>query len=127
MREQRVALEDDAAIGAGLRRDGFAVDQQFTARRLIDTEQHAQERRLAPARRADDGDELTIGDVQVQIFEHDLLAVLLPQPTHRDRRHRQRVSAQGKKRARAWRSSQSIVYASSVIQMTYGRITSIAM
>ena len=40
MREQRVALEHDAAIRVRLRPDRLAVDQQLAARRLLDAEQH---------------------------------------------------------------------------------------
>ena len=63
--------------GSGCHR--LAVDEQLAACGLLDAEQHAQERRLAAAGGADDGDELMVGDREIQILEHDLRAVFLPQ------------------------------------------------
>ena len=94
----------------------------------LDAEQHLQERRLAAARRADDRDELVIGDVEVQVLQHDLIAVLLPQtlctvtcamvsapsrPTGTGARARSAAASPSRTRA-------------AVIHTTYGRITSIA-
>ena len=56
MREHRVALEHDAAVGSA-RRQRLAVDEDASARRRLLAEQHAQERRLAAARGSDKGDE----------------------------------------------------------------------
>lgn len=78
MREDGVALEDDAAIRPRLLRQGFAVEQDRSSRRPLLAEQHTQERRLAAAGRADKGDEGARGNRQRHIFKHDLVAILFP-------------------------------------------------
>ncbi len=88
MREQRIALEYDAAVRARLARQRLPVDEKFPSARRLDAEQHLQERRLATARCADDRHELMIADLQIDVFEHDLRAEILPKPFDRDLRHR---------------------------------------
>ncbi len=55
-----------------------------------------QEGGLAAARRADNGDELVVRHFQVQVLEHDLLAVVLPDIADRDRGHQRAGSAHAK-------------------------------
>ncbi len=127
MREQRVALEHDAAIRGRLRHDRLAVDEELALRGRLHAEQHLQEGRFPAARGADDRDELMIGDIEIHVLEHDVIVVRLPQILRGDTCHGQRaISAQGQARERIHLSSQSIANASAVIHTTYGRITSIA-
>src|SRR5580658_3914989 len=116
MRKQRVALEHDPAIGSGFRGQWFAVDEKFAAARNLDSQQHPEERRLAASRRPHDGHKLMIADVQVHIFEHDLIAEFLPQMLDRDLR--QFESAHANSLARNTLSTQSIAKASRVIHAT---------
>src|SRR5262245_56109325 len=57
MREYRVALKDDAAIGAGLVGEGLAVEEDGAAGRPLLAEDEAEEGALARAGRPDHGDE----------------------------------------------------------------------
>jgi hypothetical protein len=117
MRKQRIALKHDAAIGSRLARAG-CVPSMRTVPRLgvFDAEQHFEERRLAAPRCADDGHELVIVDLQIDVLEHDLIAVLLPQVLDGHLRHA--ASAHANALARNKRSSQSMVNANNVIQAT---------
>ena len=63
-REQRVALEHHAAVGAG-RLDAPAVEQHLAGGRPVEAGDDAQQRALAAARRAEDGDEVVLGDLEV--------------------------------------------------------------
>jgi hypothetical protein len=89
MRIERVGLEHhrDAALGGGERVDELAGDMDVAARRAVETGDHAQKRRLAAARRADEHNEFAVLDAQVDIVEHRrrakaLVEVLDPQVGH---------------------------------------------
>jgi hypothetical protein len=60
-REHAIVLEDDAPIGTGTG-DRLAVQQHAARRRLHEACDDIHHRRLAAARRADDGDEFAIAD-----------------------------------------------------------------
>jgi hypothetical protein len=59
-REERVRLEDHAAVGAG-RAHRLAVEQDLAGGRLVEAGDQAQQRRLAAARRPENGDEIVVG------------------------------------------------------------------
>src|SRR5205085_6782578 len=63
-REERVALEDDAAVGPGPR-DRRAVQQDPAGARRQEAADEIEQRALAAAARADDGDEFLAGDREV--------------------------------------------------------------
>src|SRR5450755_4241151 len=79
MRKQRIALEHDAAVGAGFGRQWLAIDEKLPAARCLHPQQHLEKRGLAASRGADNGNELVIADMQVHVLEHHLIAELLPQ------------------------------------------------
>ena len=62
--EQRVALEHHAAVGAGAV-DALAVEQHLAGGRVVQPGDDAQQRALAAAAGAEDGDEVVLGHVQV--------------------------------------------------------------
>ena len=67
VRIERVVLEHHGDV-AVLRRhvvDDVAADQDLAAGDVLEAGDHAQRRRLAAARRADQDDELVVGDVEV--------------------------------------------------------------
>ena len=119
-------MKDDAAIRPGLAGQRLAVDQEFAPARRLDAQEHAQERRLAAARSADDGDELVVADMQIDILEHHLCVVFLPKPLDGDLRHERGLVLPRERLERSSRSSASMAKASNVIHATYGRITSMA-
>jgi hypothetical protein len=127
MREHRIALEHDAAIGAAFGAHRLAVEQNLaTARRFL-AEDQAEEGALAGTRGADHRDEAALGDLKRDAFEHDLVAVFDPDVAHFEQRtHRPAPCAQGKPRRLTNSSSASVAIASSEIQATYGRMMSIA-
>src|SRR5271170_5123898 len=94
MRKERIALEHDASVRPGLRGQRLAVDEELPAGRGFHTEQHFEERGLTATRRTDDGHELVIADLQIDILEYDLAAILLPQMPDGDLS--QLAAAQGK-------------------------------
>ena len=127
VREHRVLLKHDAAVRPRLIRQRLAVEQHLAARRPLLAEQDPQERGLAAARRADDRDELAGLDVQADVLEHDLTAVLLPKPAHLQRAHRAAPAPyHGNTTRLISRSARSSANASSVIHATYGRMTSMS-
>src|SRR5690606_22955908 len=67
MRVERVGLEHhrDAALARLHVVAARAVDQEIAGRDILQPRDHAQQRRLAAARRADEDDKLAIGDVEV--------------------------------------------------------------
>ena len=92
MREDRIALEDDAAIGAGLGRQRLAADQDLAARRPLLAEDEAKEGALAGPGRADHGDESPGGDVEIDALEDDLVAIFDPDVAEGERAHQRRSS-----------------------------------
>ena len=54
---------------AGTVVDHLAVDGKFAAGRLFEPGDHPQQRRLAAAGRADEDDELAVGDLQIDAVE----------------------------------------------------------
>src|SRR5262249_35211834 len=78
-RKQRVALEHDADF-ALLRRKtgrGGALDADIPCIRMEEAGDQLQQRRLAAAARADDGDELASGDLQID-FRHSEHRLRIP-------------------------------------------------
>jgi hypothetical protein len=74
-RQQRVALEDDAAVEARPS-DRNAVDADRPLVVLLQPRGYGEKRRLAAARGADEGDELVLADIEVEAAERDRLAAL---------------------------------------------------
>ncbi len=79
MAEQGVLLEHetDAALLGRLGQPAFAVDLDVAAVGIIETGENAQQGGLARTRSAEQGDELAVGDVEIDTAEHRLLAELL--------------------------------------------------
>ena len=129
MGKYRIPLEDDAAVLAGFMRNRHIVEQQFAAARRLGAEQQLQERGLAAAGGADDGDELAIVDLDVDALQHHVVVILFPQVARLQATHDfspYRLWNQGKARSDKRRNSQSVKKASRVIHTTYGSITSMA-
>src|SRR5476649_16143 len=124
MFKYRVALEHHATMFIRLGRQGFAVEQDLAARRLFLTQQQAQERGLAATGRPDHRTEFAFGNAQVEPLKYDLIAVFLPYVAYFD--HRAPPPYHGNIHCVRRLSASSINHASSVIHITYGRITSIA-
>ena len=119
MRKHGVALEDDAAVRTRLRRQRLAVEQDGAPGRPLLAEQHAQERRLAAAGWADEGDEGARCDGQRDVLEHDLVAIFLPDIVDDEFAHACFSSSDQGKTAMRMRSRMKLVTtASSVIQTT---------
>ena len=79
VRVQRVALEDHgdvAVLGVDVVHDALA-DGDSAARELLQAGHHAQRGRLAAARRAEEHEELAVGDVQRQVIDRGGVAELL--------------------------------------------------
>src|SRR5207302_5890403 len=82
-----VFLKHDAAIGAGFE-DRLAINPDLAARRLLETGNDIQQRRLSAATRTEHGQELVITDLEVDAIErHHLLLARdigkpLAQPAH---------------------------------------------
>jgi hypothetical protein len=72
-REQRVALEDHAAVATGCE-DLLAGDEHLSLGLLLQAGDDREQRRLAAAAGADHGHELLLGDVEVDAVERDKLA-----------------------------------------------------
>src|SRR3569623_3741587 len=85
MRKPRIALKDDAAVGAGFAGQRLAVQQQFATARGFLPEQHAQKRAFAAAGGADDGAELGTRDGEIAALENPLVAVFLPEIANAER------------------------------------------
>ena len=77
MREQRVGLEDDAHIAPVRRhpRDVLAADQDAAGGRLDEARDHAQRRRLAAARGAEQRDEFAAPDLERDLVDRPRLAI----------------------------------------------------
>jgi len=80
MRKERVALKYNTAIDARLWRKRLTIDQKLAATRHFYPEKHAQKRGFATAGRTDDRHKFVIAHMKVQIFQHNMLAVLFPNP-----------------------------------------------
>ena len=78
VREHRIALEHDAAVGPRLVRQRRAVEEDVAARRPLLSEDQPQERALAASRGADHRDEGAGRDLEIDALEHDLVAVFDP-------------------------------------------------
>ena len=87
MRKHRVALEHHAAVEIRLRLQRLVFQQDGAARRPLLAEQHAQERRLAASRRPDQRQEGARLDLEIDLLEHDMVAVLLPHLVEDDGAH----------------------------------------
>ena len=83
-REQRVALEDHAAVRAGPG-DGMAVEQNFAAGGFIESGDDADERGFAATGRADDADEFAAVDVERHVVEDDVRAAVGAEALFRSR------------------------------------------
>jgi len=73
VREERIALEHgvDAALVRGDARDVAAVEDDPSARRQLEARDHSQRRRLAAARRPEQGEELARRHVEVDPVDRD--------------------------------------------------------
>lgn len=66
--EQAVLLKNDAAFAADAI-ERLAVDQDLPLVVVVQADQQAQQGRFTAATGADDGDELTVGDLQVEVAD----------------------------------------------------------
>jgi hypothetical protein len=87
MREHRIALEHDAAVGAGFGRKRLAVEQHYALRRPLLAEDQPQEGALAGAGGADHRKKAAGRDLEVDAFEHDLRTVFDPDIAERQCAH----------------------------------------
>src|SRR3954453_4605216 len=78
MRKHRIALENNSAVGTGLRGKRFAVEQHRALRWAFLAQDQPQERALARAGRPDHRKETAGRDLDIDAFEHDLRTVLDP-------------------------------------------------
>src|SRR3990167_8620452 len=119
VREYRVALEDHATAAIGFGSQRLTAEQNLATAGALLTEQQAQKGRLAAAGSTDQGAELAFVDRQVESFQYDLIAVLLPDVLHFDKgAHALAPSYQGKHTRMVWRRPRSISQASRVIHTT---------
>jgi hypothetical protein len=89
VRVQRVVLEhhrDVALLGRQVV-DLALADQDLAARDFLQPGDHAQQRGLAAARRADQHGEGAVGDVDVDAMQDRHLAEMLPDRSDRDTGH----------------------------------------
>jgi hypothetical protein len=80
VRVERVALEHHrhAAVGGRHVVDALAADVDVTGADVFQARDHAQQGRLAAARRPDEDGELAVGDVEVDTADHfDVVVVAL--------------------------------------------------
>ena len=87
MRENRIALKDDAALGPGLDRWRVAVDGDRAARRVFLGEQQAEERRLPAPRGPNNGDEFAFFDIKIDPLDDRTVAVGLEDIAHLNKAH----------------------------------------
>ena len=87
--KERVILEHHADVARARRQvvDRLAADTHSARRRLNETGDHAQRRRLAATRRAEQDDELALCDVEIDVLDDVDVVVALAQPFERDARH----------------------------------------
>jgi hypothetical protein len=78
MRKHRIALEYDAAVGAGLGGKRFAIEQHRALRRPLLAEDQPQEGALAGAGGTDHRQKSARRDLDVDALEHDLRTVFDP-------------------------------------------------
>ena len=100
MREHRIALEHDAAVGPRLGRKRLAVEQHGALARPLLAEDQPQERALSRAGRTDDRQEGAGGDLEIDALEHDLVAVLDPDVAEGQRAHQRLAPAYAQGKAR---------------------------
>ena len=89
VRVERVGLEHhrDLALGGGERVDESAADVDVAGGDAVEPGDHAQQRRLAAARRSDQHDEFAVVDGKVDVAEHARGAVALVQLVDAQVRH----------------------------------------
>ena len=89
VREQRIGLEDQPDVALLRRRVGHvaAADEDAARRRPVEAGDQRQQRRLARAARPQDGDELALGDRQVDIVGRRDGAVALAHALEADIAH----------------------------------------
>jgi hypothetical protein len=77
VREQRIALEDQAAIALPGRQVGDVAlaDGEFAGARRDEARDHAQRRGLAAAGGAEQDQELAVGDIDGDVVDHGEVAV----------------------------------------------------
>ena len=68
--KQRIFLEHDAAVRPR-RPDRLAVEPQVAARRLLEAGDDVEQGGLSATARAEDGEELVVGDVEIDAVERD--------------------------------------------------------
>ena len=89
VRVQRIALEHHRHVAVARRHvvHPAAADQDFAFGDALEAGHHAQERRLAGARRPHQHHELAVGDVQIDAVQHRVLAEALGYRAQADRAH----------------------------------------
>ena len=90
VRIERVGLEDDADVAVARLDlvDHRAVEADLAGGWRVDAGEHEQRRRLAAARRPEDGDELAVLDAKVGRLDGDDIAPALGDALELDHRHR---------------------------------------
>ena len=78
MREEGIVLEHHADVALMGRHsvDGAAIQQDAAMGRHLEPGQHEQRRRLARTRRPEKGQELAAGNVEIEAFDDQRLAVI---------------------------------------------------
>ena len=119
MRKHRIALEHHAAIAVALRLERGAVERDGPARRRILPQYHAQQAALARTRWPDDRDECAFLDLEIDAFEHDLVAIFDPDVAQAEEAaHLSALCAQPNRRRLDHDSSRSVIAARMAIHAT---------
>ena len=89
VRIERVVLEHHRHVAVFRRHvvDHLAVDPDLAAGDVLEAGDHPQRRRLAAAGRADQHDELLVGDVEIDAAHGDCVVEVLDDVAKRDLRH----------------------------------------
>ena len=93
MRKDGVALKHDAAVRIGFGLQWRAADFDMTPRRALLAEQHSEKRGLTAARRPDERNERARRNLEIDLLQHDMVAVFFPDFIEDDRVHADRASA----------------------------------
>ena len=92
-----VRLEDHGHVPSARRDvvDDAVADEDPAARDLLESGEHPQRGRLAAARRADEDEELAVGDVDAEVVDGGGLVEPLGDVLERDRRHQTSLASAG--------------------------------
>src|SRR5579883_2675582 len=90
VRIERIVLEHHRNVAPRRRHaiDALGADEDLARGDRLQARDDAQQCRLAAAGGADEHDELVIGNLQIEIADHGVVAVTLDEVADRDRRHR---------------------------------------